>query len=67
VAEAAGLLAARSPKLRKALPDAKRAGLSHVILDGTLIPVDRVAAGRPSCSGKHQRRGMNLRVIAGAR
>jgi hypothetical protein len=31
---------------------------------GTLIPIDRVAAGRPFYSGKHRRQGMNLQVIA---
>ena len=31
---------------------------------GTLIPADRVAADRPSYSGKHRRHGMNLQVIA---
>jgi hypothetical protein len=35
-----------------------------VVLDGTLIPIDRVAAGRPFYSGKHKRHGMNLQVIA---
>jgi DDE superfamily endonuclease len=35
-----------------------------VVLDGTLIPIDRVAADRPSCSGKHRKHGMNLQVIA---
>jgi Transposase DDE domain. len=34
------------------------------VLDGTLIPVDRVAADRPFYSGKHKRHGMNLQVIA---
>jgi hypothetical protein len=50
-----GLLAARAPELRKAVRDAKKAGYAYVVLDGTLIPVDRVAADRPSCSGKHRR------------
>jgi hypothetical protein len=35
-----------------------------VVIDGTLIPVDRVAAGRPFYSGKHRRHGMNVQVIA---
>jgi hypothetical protein len=35
-----------------------------VVLDGTLIPVDRVAADRLFYSGKHRKRGMNLQVIA---
>jgi DDE superfamily endonuclease len=34
------------------------------VIDGTLIPIDRVAADRPFYSGKHRRHGMNLQVIA---
>jgi uncharacterized protein (UPF0248 family) len=34
-----------APKLQQAVRDAKRAGHAYVILDGTLIPVDRVARG----------------------
>jgi DDE superfamily endonuclease len=34
-----------------------------VVIDGTLIPIDRVAADRPFYSGKHRRHGMNLQVI----
>jgi hypothetical protein len=64
VTETVGLLAARSPKLRKALARAKKAGHAYVVLDGTLIPIDRVAADRPFYSGKHRRHGMNLQVIA---
>ena len=62
--EVVTLLTARAPKLRKAVRDAKRAGYAYVVLDGTLIPVDRVAADRPFYSGKHQRHGVNLQVIA---
>ena len=58
------LLAARSPKLRRALRDAKQAGHAYVVIDGTLIPIDRVAADRPFYSGKHRRHGMNLQVIS---
>jgi hypothetical protein len=35
-----------------------------VVIDGTLIPIDRVAVDRPFYSGKHHRHGMNLQVIA---
>jgi DDE superfamily endonuclease len=59
-----GLLAARSPKLRKALADAKQARHPYLVLDGTLIPIDRVAADRPLYSGKYRRHGMNLQIIA---
>ena len=62
--ETVALLAARAPKLRQAVRDAKKAGHAYVVLDGTLIPVDRVAADRPFYSGKHKRHGMNLQVIA---
>jgi hypothetical protein len=64
VEETVALLAARAPRLRKAVRDAKRAGYAYVVLDGTLIPVDRVAADRPFYSGKHKKHGMNLQVIA---
>ncbi len=42
----------------------RRAGHAYVVPDGTLIPIDRVAADRPFYSGKHRRHGMNLQVIA---
>ena len=58
------LLAARAPKLRQALTSAKNAGHAYVVIDGTLIPIDRVAADRPFYSGKHRRHGMNLQVIS---
>ena len=64
VHETTGLLAARAPKLRKAARDARQAGYPYAVVDGTLIPIDRVAADRPFYSGKHRRHGMNLQVIA---
>jgi DDE superfamily endonuclease len=64
VNETVAQLAARAPKLRKAVRDAARAGYAYVVLDGTLIPIDRVAADRPFYSGKHRKHGMNLQVIA---
>ena len=64
VRETVALLAARSPKLRRALAAAKDAGHAYLAIDGTLIPIDRVAADRPFYSGKHRRHGMNLQVIA---
>jgi hypothetical protein len=64
VSETVALLAARSPKLRRALADAGKAGHAYVVTGGTLIPVDRVAADRPFYSGKHRRHGMNLQVIS---
>jgi DDE superfamily endonuclease/Helix-turn-helix of DDE superfamily endonuclease len=64
VTETVALLAARSPKLRRALAAAKDAGHAYLVIDGTLVPIDRVAADRPFYSGKHRRHGMNLQVIA---
>ena len=56
--------AANTPKLRGALAAAKRAGHAFVVIDGTIIPIDRVAADRPFYSGKHRKHGMNLQVIS---
>jgi hypothetical protein len=65
VTETVALLAARAPKLRRALDQARQAGHACVVIDGTLIPIDRVAADRAFYSGKHRRHGMNLQVISG--
>jgi hypothetical protein len=64
VNETVALLAARAPKLRTAIRDATKAKHAYAVLDGTLIPIDRVAADRPFYSGKHRRHGMNLQVLA---
>ena len=48
VNETVELLAARARKLRAAVRDAKKAGHAYVILDGTLIPIDRVPRTGPS-------------------
>ncbi len=64
VEETVALLAAWAPRLRQAVRDARKAGYAYVVLDGTLIPIDRVAADRPFYSGKHKKHGMNLQVIA---
>ena len=42
------LLAARAPKLRHALAAARKARHAFVLIDATLIPIDRVAADRRS-------------------
>jgi hypothetical protein len=60
VTETVRLLAACAP----ALEAAKKAGHAFVVIDGTLIAIDRVAKDRPSCSGKHHKHGMNLQVIS---
>ena len=58
------LLVARTPKLRGALAAAKKAGHAFAVIDGTLVPSDRVAADRPFYLGKHRKHGMNLQVIS---
>jgi hypothetical protein len=63
VRETVWLLAARAPKPRGALAGNK-AGHAFVVLDGTLIPIDRLAADRPFYSGTHRKHGMNLQVTA---
>lgn len=62
--EAVKLLSTRSPKLAAALSKAKKDAVPYVVLDGTLIPIDRLRADRPFYSGKHPKHGMNLQVIA---
>jgi hypothetical protein len=65
VNETVALLSARSPKLHQALRQAVADGLLYLVLDGTLVPIDRVKADRPFYSGKHKKHGMNLQVLAG--
>lgn len=36
---------------------------AFVILDGTLLPIDRIAADRSFCSGEHEKHGMNVQII----
>ncbi|GGT47954.1 transposase family protein [Nonomuraea spiralis] len=64
VEETVTLLSACSPKLGQALRRAKQDGLHYLVLDGTLIHIDRIAADRPYFSGKHRVHGMNIQVIA---
>ena len=40
--------------------------LAYAILDGTLIPIDRVHHQKPYYSVKHRRHGVNVQVIADA-
>jgi DDE superfamily endonuclease/Helix-turn-helix of DDE superfamily endonuclease len=66
VREAIDLLAAMAPTLAQAV--AVASGKAFVILDGTLLRIDRVgmAGGhdRPYYSGKHKCHGLNVQVIA---
>ncbi|MCZ7433352.1 IS5 family transposase [Streptomyces sp. WMMC1477] len=60
--EAVELLAALAPTLAEAVRTAS--GKAYVLLDGTLLPIDRIAADRPFFSGKHRKHGMNVQVLA---
>ena len=62
IREAIALLAATADDLHTAMNRIRR--LAYAILDGTLIPIDRVHDQKPYYSGKHRRHGMNVQVIA---
>ena len=64
VQEAIALLAHAADDLDTAMQRIRR--LAYAILDGTLIPIDRVADQKPYYSGKHKRHGVNVQVIADA-
>lgn len=51
IGHAVDLLAALVPALEKAVGSAP--GKTCVLLDGTLLPIDRTAVDRPFFSGKH--------------
>lgn len=61
VTEVVDLLAALAPSLAEAMKTASTK--AFVMLDGTLLPIDRIAADRPFYSGKHKKHGMNVQVI----
>lgn len=67
--EGIDLLAAHAPDLRQALAAATQAGLTHVNLDGIVIPTDRVKTPGPNgadlwWSGKHKHHGGNIQVLS---
>ncbi len=64
VTETVALLARRATKLDQAIRAAKKVGYPHLVLDGTLIRIGRVAADRPYYSGKNWCQGMNIQVLA---
>ncbi|MFI1995321.1 transposase family protein [Actinoplanes sp. NPDC020271] len=64
VQEAIALLSAAADDLNAAMQRIRQ--LAYAILDGTLIPIDRVADQKPYYSGKHKRHGVNVQVIADA-
>lgn len=65
IREALDLLAALAPTLEQAIAVAR--GKAYVILDGTLLRIDRVGMtggrDRPFYSGKHKCHGLNVQVI----
>jgi hypothetical protein len=62
VREAVELLAAAADNVQATV--ARAARLAYAILDGTLIPIDRVYDQKPYYSGKHKRHGVNVQVLA---
>lgn len=54
-------MAALAPTLTEAMKTIRTK--AFVILDGTLLPIDRIAADTPYYSGKHKRHGMNVQVV----
>lgn len=62
IRETVDLLANLAPTLEQAMQTVRRK--AYVILDGTVLPIDRVAADRPYYSGKKKHHGMNVQVIA---
>ncbi|MFF5284505.1 transposase family protein [Streptomyces sp. NPDC013171] len=61
IREAVDVLAALAPTLAEAMKTVRTK--AFVILDGTLLPIDRIAADTPYYSGKHKRHGMNVQVL----
>ncbi|MGW8366293.1 IS5 family transposase [Streptomyces wedmorensis] len=62
ITEAVDVLAALAPTLADAVRAASTK--AFVLLDGTLLPIDRIAADRPFYSGKHKKHGVNVQVVA---
>ncbi|MFL9683473.1 transposase family protein [Streptomyces sp. KL110A] len=61
IREAVEVLAALAPTLAEAMETIR--AKAFVILDGTLLPIDRIAADTPYYSGKRKRHGMNVQVL----
>lgn len=61
IREAVQVLAGLAPSLAEAMTTIREK--AFVILDGTLLPIDRIAADTPYYSGKHKRHGMNVQVL----
>ncbi|MFE2499935.1 transposase family protein [Streptomyces scopuliridis] len=61
IREAVEALSALAPSLDEAMRTIRTK--AFVILDGTLLPIDRIAADTPYYSGKYKRHGMNVQVL----
>jgi hypothetical protein len=61
IREAVEARSALAPSLAEAMKTIRTK--AFVILDGTLLPIDRIAADTPYYSGKHKRHGMNVQVL----
>lgn len=61
IREATDLLSALDPALAEAKDTARKK--AFLILDDTLLPIDRIAADTPIYSGNHKRHGMNGQVL----
>lgn len=61
VEETLDVLAAWAPGLREALTGLGEG--DHVIVDGTLISIDRIATDESYYSLRHRKHGMNVQVI----
>lgn len=61
IREAIEVLAAFAPALTEAMKTIRTK--AFVTLDGTLLPIDRIAADTPYYSGKHKRHGVNVQVL----
>jgi hypothetical protein len=67
--EGIDVLAAQAPDLAAVLEEAKRSGLTHLNLDGTVVRTDRVSTPGPNgadlwWSGKHKHHGGNVQVLS---
>ncbi|MFE3526774.1 transposase family protein [Streptomyces sp. NPDC059161] len=61
IREAVDVLAALAPSLAEAMKTIREK--AFVILDGTLLPIDRIAADRPCYSGRKRHHGVNVQVL----
>jgi len=63
--EVIALLAAKAPRLDRALRKIAKRGGEVVLIDGTLIPTRRRTGGdsRPNYSGKHKRHGLHFLAL----